>query len=49
MAKTKFEPTKVARVTVNKKTSQGLGNIKFSSMNKKAKKNFKKYKGQGRP
>lgn len=49
MAKVKFEPTKTTRVTVNKKTSQGHNNIKFSSMNKKAKKNFKKYKGQGRP
>lgn len=49
MAKVKFEPTKTTRITVNKKTSQGRGNVKFSSMNKKAKKTYKKYKGQGRP
>lgn len=40
---------KVERLSVNKKTSQGLGNIKMSSMNKHAKKSYKKYKGQGQP
>lgn len=32
----------------NKKTSQGDGNIKRSSMNKSAKRSFKKYRGQGK-
>lgn len=32
----------------NKKTSQGRGNIKFSSMNKSKKASFKKYRGQGK-
>lgn len=32
----------------NKKTSQGIGNIKFSSMNKSKKASFKKYRGQGK-
>ena len=49
MAKVKFEPTKTTRISVNKKTSQGRGNIKFSSMNKRQKRSHKKYKGQGRP
>ena len=31
-----------------KKTSQGNGNIKFSSMNKSKKRNHKKYRGQGK-
>jgi hypothetical protein len=48
MAKIKFDSTKVTKTSVNKKTAQGMGNIKFSSMNKKKKSNFKKYKGQGR-
>lgn len=48
MAKAPKEPVKVQRLTVNKKTSQGRGNIKFSSMNKKSKAGYKKYKGQGR-
>ena len=39
---------KPERLTVNKRTSQGLGNIKMSSMNKKKKANFKTYKGQGK-
>lgn len=33
---------------VNKKTSIGRKNIKFSSMNKGKKASFKKYRGQGR-
>ena len=40
---------KVERLKVNKKTSQGLGNIKMSSMNKHTKRSFKKYVGQGKP
>ena len=40
---------KVERLKNNKKTSQGIGNIKFSSMNKHKKRSFKKYKGQGKP
>jgi hypothetical protein len=39
---------KVERLTINKKTSQGLGNLKFSSMNKKKKAGYKKYRGQGK-
>lgn len=31
----------------NKKTSQGRGNLKMSSMNKDQKRSHKKYKGQG--
>ena len=49
MAKAKSEPGKIVRLSVNKKTSQGHNNIKFSSMNKKTKRSHKKYKGQGRP
>lgn len=41
--------TKIERITVNKKTEQGLGNTKFSSMNKHKKRSFKKYRGQGHP
>lgn len=49
MAKAPKEMTKKPeRLTVNKKTSQGLGNIKKSSMNKKTKSNFKPYRGQGK-
>ena len=40
---------KVARIKNNKGTSQGIGNIKSSSMNKHKKRSFKKYRGQGRP
>jgi hypothetical protein len=39
--------TKVERISVNKKTSQGKGNIKMSSMNKRKKANFKPSRGQG--
>ena len=31
-----------------KKTSQGRGNVAFSTMNKNKKSNFKKYRGQGK-
>jgi hypothetical protein len=40
---------KVERIKNNKKTSQGIGNLKMSSMNKHTKRSFKKYKGQGKP
>jgi hypothetical protein len=33
---------------VHKRTKQGTGKVKTSSMNKSEKKNFKKYRGQGR-
>ena len=36
------------RVKNNKKTSQGRGNIKRSSMNKGKKRSLKKYRGQGK-
>ena len=32
----------------NKKTCQGNGNIKYSSMNKSKKRSTKKYRGQGK-
>ena len=31
-----------------KKTSQGRGNVAFSTMNKNKKSNYKKYRGQGK-
>jgi hypothetical protein len=48
MAKAPTQTVRLVRITVNKGTSQGKKNIKFSSMNKKTKANFKKYRGQGR-
>ena len=39
---------KVVRLKTNKKTSQGLSNLKMSSMNKHKKRSLKKYKGQGK-
>lgn len=48
MAKSVKE-TKLVKVEINKGTSQGIGNIKYSSMNKSKKRSFKKYRGQGRP
>jgi hypothetical protein len=39
--------TKTVSVKNNKKTSQGHKNVKRSSMNKGAKRSFKKYRGQG--
>jgi hypothetical protein len=48
MAKAPTQTIRFVRLTVNKGTSQGRNNIKFSSMNKKTKANFKKYRGQGR-
>ena len=44
-----IKEVKVIRVKIEKRTSQGLGNIKKSSMNKHTKRSFKKYAGQGRP
>jgi len=35
-------------VNSNKKTSQGRGNVKLSSMNKTKKRTYKKYRGQGK-
>jgi hypothetical protein len=49
MASKVTKEVKSERIKNNKKTSQGLGNIKFSSMNKHRKRSFKKYKGQGHP
>jgi hypothetical protein len=49
MAITKTKDGKVTRTINNKGTSQGIGNIKKSSMNKHKKRSFKKYKGQGHP
>jgi len=49
MASKITKEVKVERLKNNKKTSQGIGNIKFSSMNKHKKRSFKKYKGQGKP
>ena len=48
MAKAQKE-VKLSRIIINKGTSQGLDNLKMSSMNKHKKRSFKKYKGQGRP
>jgi len=43
---------KEARIHISrakyKKTSQGYGNVKFSTMNKSKRKSFKAYRGQGR-
>ena len=49
MASKVTKEVKSERIKNNKKTSQGRGNIKFSSMNKHRKRSFKKYKGQGHP
>lgn len=48
MAKTK-ETNKIIKIPTDKRTSQGRGKIKLSSMNKHRKRSYKKYKGQGRP
>lgn len=39
---------KTARTAVVKRTSQGGGRPKTSSMNKTRKRSYKKYRGQGR-
>ena len=49
MASKAIKEVKVERMKNNKKTSQGIGNIKYSSMNKHKKRSFKKYRGQGTP
>lgn len=49
MASKAIKEVKVERMKNNKKTSQGIGNIKYSSMNKAKKRSFKKYRGQGAP
>ena len=49
MASKVSKEVKLERMKNNKKTSQGVGNIKLSSMNKAKKRSFKKYKGQGAP
>ena len=49
MASKAIKEVKVERIKNNKKTSQGIGNIKLSSMNKAKKRSFKKYRGQGAP
>lgn len=36
-------------ISIHKKTSQDKVNPKTSSMNKNARRSFKKYRGQGRP
>ena len=48
MAKAPKQTVIQKRIAINKGTSQGIGNIKFSSMNKRTKANFKPYRGQGR-
>jgi hypothetical protein len=45
MAKT---ASKTARTSVSKRTSQGGGRPKTSSMNKTRRRSYKKYRGQGR-
>lgn len=47
MAKVSVGAGKSVKIKNNKKTSQGARNIKKSSMNKSAKRGFKKYRGQG--
>lgn len=41
-------PTSTWSRSKNKKTSQGGGSVKMSSMNKSKKQNYKKYRGQGK-
>lgn len=43
-----IKEVKLTRLATDKKTSQGLNNLKMSSMNKHKKRSFKKYKGQGK-
>ena len=44
----KLKLTEEQRVPLHKRTSQGGRVCKTSTMNKKLKKDFKKYRGQGR-
>jgi len=46
MAKTVKE-AKLVHVTVPKRTAQGRGVLKTSSMNKHSRRSYKKYRGQG--
>lgn len=46
MAKQKQDLSKMSRRSVHKRTNQG-GHVKTSSMNKSAKRSFKKDRGQG--
>ena len=39
---------KTLHESVKKKTSIGRGNVGFSTMNKKKKNSYKKYRGQGK-
>jgi hypothetical protein len=47
MAKAKGS-TIAAHTSVSKRTKQGSGKVKTSSMNKTERKTFKKYRGQGK-
>lgn len=47
MAKASVGAGNSVKIKNNKRTSQGMGNIKKSSMNKSAKRGYKKYRGQG--
>lgn len=47
MAKAKGT-TIAAHTSVHKRTKQGHGKVKTSSMNKTERKTYKKYRGQGR-
>lgn len=48
MAQKKGLGSTISLHKVNKKTSIGRGNVKFSSMPKGKKRSFKKYRGQGK-
>ena len=48
MAKVKTSLAKSAHEPVHKRTKQGSGKIKTSSMNKSEKRSHKRYRGQGR-
>jgi hypothetical protein len=48
MAKGKVLGTTTKLVSIEKRTSQGGVRPKMSSMNKHKKRNYKKYRGQGR-
>ena len=47
MAKVTIGAGSSLKLKNNKKTSQGVRNIKKSSMNKDNKRSYKKYRGQG--
>lgn len=48
MAKLKTDPLKKRHEPTVKSTQQGRGLTKTSSMNKHTKRNYKKYRGQGK-